>query len=325
MRAGDFDVVVLGAGVIGLTTAVRLAEADLTVLVRAREEPSATTSYAAGAIWGPYLAEHPSLERWSREGLTAFERLATDATSGVRLVRGVEASRTPIRPPAWAAGVADFELCPAAALPDGFTSGWRYTLPVIDMPAYLDYLTARLQAAGGKLVIEPVDALPDASRDAAVVVNCTGLGARRLVPDGDLTPVRGQLVVVENPGIDEFFAEHADDPRDLTYYLPHGDHVILGGTAEVGRGDVVPDPAVAEAIRHRCGQIVPALGEAKVREHRVGVRPTRASVRLEHVRTGWGDVVHNYGHGGAGVSISWGCAADVLAVVARLTGPFGRS
>ena len=324
MRAGDLDVVVVGAGVIGLTTAVRLAEADFTVLVRARDEPSATTSYAAGAIWGPYLAEHPSLERWSRDGLAEFERLAGDPTSGVRLVRGIEASRTPIRAPAWAAGVADFQPCPAGALPDGFTSGWRYTLPVIDMPAHLDYLTARLQAAGGKIVIEPVDALPDAARDVGVVVNCTGLGARTLVPDDKLTPVRGQLVVVENPGIDEFFAEHADDPQDLTYYLPHGDHVILGGTAEVGRGDQVPDPAVAAAIRRRCGQIVPALGEAKVREHRVGVRPARTSVRLEHVHAGWGDVVHNYGHGGAGVSTSWGCAGDVLAIVERLAARAGR-
>src|SRR5207244_1328263 len=136
--------------------------------------------------------------------------------------------------------------------------------------------------------------LDEAAGAARTVVNCAGLGARRLVPDDTVRPVRGQLVVMENPGITEFFAEHTEDVAELTYLLPQGDHIVLGGSADDDRDERIPDPAVARGIVERCAQIVPALRGATILQHRVGVRPTRPRIRVERDDSHAVPVVHNY-------------------------------
>jgi D-amino-acid oxidase len=319
MTRAPADVLVIGAGVSGLTTAVCLGEAGMSVHVYTSDPPQCTTSYAAGAIWGQYLAAHGEAERWSRETLTTFEKLAAQGDCGVRIVAGVEAARVQVDPPIWATEIPDFCRCTVAELPAGFVSGWRYAVPIVDMPVYLGYLSDRLTAAKGTIRFAPVESLEKAAEVAPIVVNCAGFGARSLVPDEELIPIRGELVVVDNPGIDWFFAEHTEDVAELTYFLPHGEYVVLGGTAEPGRLDLDLDPASATAIIDRCGRIEPSLAGATVREHRVGLRPTRPRVRLEHVRSGPADVFHNYGHGGAGVSLSWGCAREISRLVESLS------
>jgi D-amino-acid oxidase len=67
----------------------------------------------------------------------------------------------------------------------------------------------------GYIEIRRVHQLEEVAEVAAVVINCTDIGARQLVPDPDLTAIRGQLVVVENPGITEFFAEDTGPVPDL--------------------------------------------------------------------------------------------------------------
>ena len=96
------------------------------------------------------------------------------------------------------------------------------------------------------------------------------------------------------------------------YYLPQGDTVVLGGTAEPGREHLTPDPGTAEAIVRRCARIEPRLAGTAILQRRVGIRPTTPTVRVERDRNG---IIHNYGHGGSGLTLSWGCAADVLALL----------
>lgn len=306
----DLDVLVVGAGVSGLTTAVCLAEAGHRVTVWASGTGSATTSYAAGATWSPYLVESSDRVRaWSFETLQVLRQLAADSRTGIELVPGVEASRGPAEPPAWRDGLDDFRMCEAGELPPGFTVGWRYLAPVLNMPIYLDYLLDRAEAAGAVLEIRHLASLAEAVEVAPVVVNCAGIGARELVPDASVTPYRGQIVVVENPGITEFFVEEESPPL---YFFPHGATAILGGTAQAGDGNIDPDPAIAAAILQRCARVEPRLSGARVLGHRVGLRPARPTVRLELD----GRIVHNYGHGGAGVTLSWGCAREVSTLIA---------
>ena len=120
-------------------------------------------------------------------------------------------------------------------------------------------------------------------------------------------PVRGQVVVTQNPGITEFFIGLGDESADLSYIFPHGDTVVLGGTEGHGDWRLEPDPATADRILRDCAAIEPALRGARVIAHRVGLRPVRPAVRLEAGRLPGGQtIVHNYGHGGAGVSLAWG-------------------
>jgi D-amino-acid oxidase len=155
-----------------------------------------------------------------------------------------------------------------------------------------------------------------------VIVNCSGYGARNLVPDRDVTAVRGQAVVVRNPGITEFFVGSGAARWPLTYLFPHDDVVLLGGTEEHGSASREPDPGTAERIVAACAAIRPQLRDVEVLEHRVGLRPVRRSVRLEaESQTHDGvTVVHSYGHGGAGVTLSWGCAEDAAQLVLDAVG-----
>ncbi|MFE1229850.1 FAD-dependent oxidoreductase [Streptomyces sp. NPDC058745] len=311
----EAPVVVVGAGVAGLTTAVVLAEAGASVHVIAEQVPGAT-SLAAGAMWGSYLVEpKDKVDQWGQRSLEVFRELAEDPSTGVRLTSGIEASRTAEAPPDWARTLPGFRPCEQDELPAGFSAGYRFTVPLIDMPIYLAYLLRRLDAAGGTVERRRLASLADAD-PAAVIVNCTGLGAQELVLDHDVRPIRGQHVVVTNPGLTEFFSEDTGLSPDLLCLYPHGDTVVLGGTAIDGEGDLAPDDKAATGILARCAEVEPHLAEARFLEHRIGARPTRATVRVEAERQEDGTVVvHNYGHGGAGVTLSWGCADEAQRLV----------
>lgn len=311
------DVLVIGSGVSGLSTAVCLTEAGLRVGVRAAAGPADTTSAVAGALWMPYLVEpRHRVAGWGERTLTELRELASDPSTGVRMVTGTLASRDSGESPPWTDAVGATR-CPPATLPPGFTAGWRFTAPLVEMPVYLEYLADRFRRTGGTVDRRPLASLDQALEAAPLVVNCTGIGARELVPDPAVRPVRGQVVVVENPGIDEFFAEQPEQPgqpgssTELRYVLPHRSTVVLGGTAEPDRTDLAPRPEVARRIVDRCVEVVPALAGARVVTHRVGLRPVRDQVRLEAEERGAGRVIHNYGHGGGGVTLSWGCAREV--------------
>jgi D-amino-acid oxidase len=306
-------VLVIGAGVSGLTTAICLAEAGLDVTIRAARPPLETTSAAAGAVWGPHLVEEGGpVARWSAVTLAALRDLAGQPGTGVRIGQGVQAHRRPAEPPGWSGLLTGFRRCAAAELPGGFVTGWRYSAPVVTMPVYLGYLLDRFAGAGGDVQVTAVRSLAEAAADAAVVVNCAGVGARDLVPDHDVVPVRGQVVIVANPGISDFFVGPADATADLVYMFPHGDTMLLGGTEQRGDWNPDPDAGISQRILARCAAVEPRLSGARIIAERVGLRPFRPRVRLDSESLGPGRLlVHNYGHGGAGVTLSWGCARDV--------------
>jgi D-amino-acid oxidase len=305
----NLDALVVGAGVSGLTTAICLAEAGQRVRIRTAAPPSGTTSAVAGALWEPYLVEAGGrVWDWCKVTLDELRALADEPAAGVRLISGIDASRRAAGRPEWGSLV-DLRVCQPDELPAGFVTGWRFTAPLVDMPIYLGYLERRFLAAGGEVEVRPVGSFAEAAQDAPVVVNCAGVAARELVPDPELTPVRGQVVVVANPGITEFFGD--TETSELTYLLPHPDRVIVGGTADPGAWDLEPDPETARRILARAAVIEPRLTGAEVLAHRVGLRPSRPTIRVDaQPLAGGGRLVHNYGHGGAGITVSWGCARD---------------
>ncbi|MFJ4807755.1 FAD-dependent oxidoreductase [Streptomyces longwoodensis] len=307
-------VIVVGGGVIGLTTAVVLAERGHRVRVWTREPAERTTSAVAGGLWWPYHIEPvESARAWALRSLEVYEELAArpDRT-GVRLVEGVLGETDPAEVEGWAAGrLTGLRAATAREYPRG--GGLWARLPLVDMPAHLPWLRERLAAAGGTVEVRAVGDLAEA--DAPVVVNCSGLGARELAADPAVRPVRGQLVVVENPGVGTWLVS-TDADGEPTYLLPQPGRLLLGGTAEEDAWSTEPDPAVAEAIVRRCAALRPEVAGARVLEHRVGLRPARPAVRLERGTLPDGrPVVHHYGHGGAGVTVAWGCAEEAAGLV----------
>lgn len=292
-------VIVVGAGVVGLTCAVRLLEAGHRVDVVARDLPLETTSAVAAALWYPYRAlPQDRVTAWGRTSYDVFATLAADERTGVRMLTGTEVLREHQPDPWWRGAVPSLDR--ETALPPGYADGWTFVSPVVDMPVFLRWLVARVDELGGTLTRMNLSALP---ADGSLVVNATGLGARHFGADPAVHPVRGQVVVVEQVGLDRWTL----DRSGLTYVVPRTHEVVLGGTEVEGEWSRTPDPAVAEQVLHRATALVPALEGARVLRHKVGLRPARPGVRLERV----GDIIHCYGHGGAGMTLSWGSADEV--------------
>ncbi|MBA2388869.1 MAG: FAD-dependent oxidoreductase [Geodermatophilaceae bacterium] len=307
------DVAVVGAGVLGLTCAVRLAEAGHRVKVTTAAAPADTTSAVAAALWYPYRAwPAESVTRWAARSRTVFAELAADCGTGVLLRAGRELLRSPAPHPWWAAAVPDLRRLTPEELPPGFVDGFGFTAPVIDMSRYLAWLLSRAGSLGVSIVVRRLSTVDDAEGD--VVVNCTGLGSREFAGDQSLVPVRGQVVRLANPGLTEWLLDE-DDPAGMTYVVPRHDDVVCGGTADVGADSGDPDRAVEAAILSRARALVPALVGAPVVSRGIGYRPTRPTVRVEVEDTARRPLVHCYGHGGAGVTLSWGCADDVVALL----------
>lgn len=308
---------VIGAGVQGLTTGIVLAEDGWPVRIRTADRPQDTTSSVAGAMWGPTMLNPTDrVEYWGTLTHAELMMLAGDESSGVHLAAGTMAARFDLGDtvPPETRLMPDMRRCEPAELPGGFISGYHATLPLIDMPRYLDYLVDRFTGAGGQLLISPVPSLADAADEARIVVNCTGVGARELVGDPAVRPVQGQHVVVRNPGISEFFVELTTGEQWASF-MPHGDRVVLGGTAVEHNWSRVPDPETTAGIIRRCAAVEPRLANPVIQAELVGLRPGRPVIRLETEDYAGARIVHNYGHAGGGVSLSWGCAFEAAGLV----------
>jgi D-amino-acid oxidase len=303
--------------VIGLTTAICLREAGLEAGIVAAELPPGTTSSVAAAIWYPYKAyPEDRVLSWGSRTFDVFEELSGTPESGILMREGVEIWRQTVPDPWWAGAVPGVRRCKEDELPPGYLHGHAFSAPIVEMPIYLVYLMHRFGAAGGSVHRRTLSSLDEV--DADVVVNCVGLGARDLVDDVSMEPIRGQIVGVRNPGIERFVLDE-DNPEGLTYIVPRSGDCILGGTAEAGAWDLEPDPETAAGILHRCTHLEPRLTGAEVLEHRVGLRPGRPEIRLER-EDGPIPRIHNYGHGGSGITLSWGCAEETLRLVQETLG-----
>ncbi|MCW2762971.1 MAG: hypothetical protein JWR85_3172 [Marmoricola sp.] len=309
------SVVVVGAGIIGATTAWRLAERGWSVELWSDVDWRATTSAVAAAIWRPYRAqpEHDVL-RWSARTLEVYADLALLPGSGVTMVPGLELGRGPMADPGWASALPSFTHATPEQLPPGYADALAYIAPVIAMNIHLPWLIERLELMGVRRRRERVASLSELSLAYTQVVNATGLGSRSLVPDPGVHPVRGQVLRLTNPGLQGFRLDY-DHPRGLTYVVPRGDDVIVGGTDQENSWDTEVDENEATGILARCRELCPELEDAVVLDRAVGLRPARASVRVEVEHTRTGRIIHNYGHGGAGVTTAWGCADDVAALI----------
>jgi D-amino-acid oxidase len=314
-----FDVMVVGAGVIGLTCAIRLVEGGARVVLVCAAAPEDTVSATAAAVWYPTgtTDADPRVLDWAVEGFDELSAQAGDDGAGVVMRSTRMLLREPTPTPWWAVALKDLRtLGPGAATP-GYAQEWRFTVPTVEMRPYLRHLLDRFTGAGGVVRRRTLERL-DAVRDAAVVVNATGLAAGRLVGDPAVHPIRGRIVLVTNPGLQTSVRDE-DHPDGPTYIHPRSRDVVLGGTFEPMATDVGPAPRAARAILARCTDLVPELAGARVIGEAAGLRPGRAGgIRLESVAAAPGGgprVVHCYGHGGAGVTLAWGCAAEVARLV----------
>ena len=308
------DVAVVGGGVVGLTCALELARAGHRVRVHTADPVGRTTSAVAAALWFPYRAAPvPDVLRWAASSLDVLRYLAETASTGVRMVPGTVRHRSAEPDLWWTPAVPDHRPATADELPPGVAGGIRCTLPVVHMGRYLPWLLAACDDAGVEVVGGRVASLTEVPGEAVVIA--AGLGSGELVDDDSGYAVQGQVVRLADPGLRGWLLDE-ENPAGLTYVVPRGTDVVCGGTAVERATGTDPDPAVEASVLERVRALVPELRDAPVISRAVGLRPARPTVRLERLLVDGRPVVTCYGHGGAGVTLSWGCAGHV----ARLLG-----
>ena len=306
-------VTVVGAGVSGLTTAAALVEAGWSVDIVARGRHPDTVSVVAAAIWTTTTAEpQVRVRQWALTTRERFATIAADSSSGIAPLMQREFERVDPGPLWWESTpfvrrLGDHEL------PPEYAAGFEIDGFIVEPPIYLDWLTSRLVDQGVTITTNAVTSLEDLEAD--VIVNCAGLAARDLVGDDTMFPIRGQVVAVANPGINEGVSDESDADR-VAYIYPRSNEVILGGARQIGNEQMVPDDDLTARILSDGARLDPRVSDVEVLDVRVGLRPGRPEVRVEAGVLGDGrPVVHNYGHSGAGFLLSWGCALDVVDLV----------
>lgn len=303
-------VAIVGAGVSGLTCGVVLAERGFHTAIFAKEIGQQTTSGAAAAIWFPYDAQPAEkVIPWALETYRALIDLTRDPRSGVSMIDLRQFSRTgEIQIPDWAIPLGAAAV--ATGLRPVFKSGFSLPVPLMDTTIYLDYLAARFEKAGGEINANVgFEKLEDVDLNFDLVINCAGIGARELVRDTDLEPHRGQVVIV--PRVEDLSCAIVCDDAPLMYAIPRTNDYVFGGTNDLS-SDLAADPATTNRIIAECSRVL-NIETPNVLVVRVGLRPFRKSgVRLEREKLRDGRIViHNYGHGGSGFTLSWGCAREV--------------
>lgn len=315
----NHDVIILGCGVIGLSTALRLQNEGMKVRIIAKELPPHTTSNIAPAMWHPYKVEPDErLRRWAHLSFAAFKQLAQQPHSGVSPATILEYYGSPALEPWYADAVDNFHRLEKSELPDGYCDGFSTESFVIDSKRYLSYLVEKFVAAGGMIEQRTVTSPEEFIFSQCLVVNCTGLGARDVAGDATVYPIRGQVVRVESA-----YKEHStcvideNGSRAVSYTVPRSGDVLLGGTAEADNWSTLPDEATTKDILRRAQEMVPELRDARILGAEVGLRPARPAIRVE-VDAQYPWLIHNYGHSGAGFTLSWGCAEEVTAIVSQM-------
>jgi len=276
------------------------------------------------------------MRRWTRESYETFRHLASTAADATGVTVG------PLRElffhpqpgdPWWTDLVQGARRL--ANVPAGYVDGWEAWMPRMRMLSYMPWLERRfVNELGGQIVTQRVREFADLfSRGFNIVINCAGLGARELADDPNVCPMRGQVLHVANTlGLNEALAEEGRGAI-TTYIFPFQDYVVLGGTYERDEWSESTSESDLAAIVERCRDLLRACGHADWRrmgEQRLralaGLRPARViggieeAVRLEREAVGADRfIIHNYGHGRTGVTLSWGCAAEVVRLVEEVT------
>jgi D-amino-acid oxidase len=322
-------VTVLGGGVVGLTTAVVLQEAGYSVQVFAREFSPNTTSDLAGALWYPsHACPRERTRGWGLETLNELLKLHAEAgaeETGIRLVTGTRHFYRQMGFPWWRNHVPHFRILSEWERPERARTSYEYTVPLLDMPRYLgSYLTQRFRRAGGQMQVKAFAHWNQVlEQSAPIIVNCTGLGSFSLIDDKKLYPVRGQVLETHSY-CPSTFNLSADHPEGSVYVIPRARGVLIGGGSKSGVWETDVDTAQSEKILRVASLLDSGVANKSDWTAKVGLRPGRKTIRceadaqnhLDKLRMGEKLVFHNYGHTGAGVTLSWGCAREILNLVA---------
>merc|ERR1719369_2107128 len=213
-------------------------------------------------------------------------------------------------------------------------SGYYFNSLQVECRKYLPWLKKSIEAMGGEIKREKVENMQSLSGRFDLIFNCCGIGARELVGDKDVIPIRGQIIRANAPQI-----KHCYYFDDDMYIIPCFDSLVIGGIREKGSFNLEVSQSDKDELWARARGYLPTLSKAETLWDWAGLRPHRDPVRVEgelmrfdSMKLSEGSalssptqpstvvtlpVIHNYGHGGHGVTLSWGTAVEAVEILNR--------
>jgi len=300
-------IIVLGCGISGLSSALLLIREGHQVKIVSKELPPNTTSNKAAAFWSPYYAEGERVTQWAKESYEEYETLCMIEESGVSMAKLHRfRKKGSVESEDWEAAVpeGDYRAIPKEKLPAGYDEGFELDVPLIETQIFLPWLMDEFKDDGGKIETREIKSLDELQNECDLIIHCSGMNARTLVNDQAMIPMKGQIVVMDL---------HLDIPiilveSDPTYIVQRKDGCIVGGTREENVFTETTDEETLNAIVDRASKFFPEIKTASRITQWAGLRPYRNEVRVEREE----NIIHNYGHGGSGFTLAWGCAKEVL-------------
>jgi D-amino-acid oxidase len=250
---------------------------------------------------------------WAEKSYQEFRVLAQDPNTGVLSVPVVHYYRGELPDPWWCGSVIDLKTLGAEDLSGPYACGYRYGTYVAESPRYMPYLRKRLETLGGVIRQDTVKSFLELKTRFNVVVNCAGVWAGELAGDRSVYPIRGQVLRVKRP---EGLMPCVIDGEGV-FVVCRTNDCIIGGANTDGDWSLAPREEDRDYLLDAVGSICAELVKPDIIEERVGLRPGRESVRLDVERVDNLLVIHNYGHGGAGYTLSWGCADEVVKLISE--------
>jgi glycine/D-amino acid oxidase-like deaminating enzyme len=311
------NITIVGAGFSGLTTAIKLLRDGHKVKIVSAEPPELTTSMLAGAIWHPfYQAYDSNYLEMATTTYAELEVISRSEDSGVKENILTEYFKSTLGAPWWMK-----EMQNVVPVEPGkgseYLSAYSVKTFVSNTPTYLKFLQSEVIALGGELTIAYVENWETLFRlGADTVVNCASFGSSDLCGDTAMRLVRGVIVYVEKPeGFKGCFIDDTDR-RFPTYLIERDDVLVVGGTADSSLSSTIISSSTIEDIMARCSQLNPSLKGAKILGSALGFRPNRSLSRVEQDDRD-PRLIHNYGHGGSGFTLSWGAASKVSTIISQ--------
>ena len=307
------NIAVVGAGISGLSSAYILAKQGHAVTIMAKDFYPSIVSNKAAAFWFPYhIRNDKRAIDWCKKSYAFFKEQSTNKDTGISMIKIIKATKVPLLDETtWIDYMPanSVKEIPTNQLPEGYKRGHEAIVPLIETQIFLPWLTAQVKQLGATIIKEEIISLEVLSEKFDCVINCTALGARDLCNDASVVPIRGQVVLLEPNIVDSIFI----DNQSPAYIVPRKDATIIGGTYEENISEATTVKEALDEILNKAITISPDLANKKVIGNWAGLRPFRPEVRLEKE----GNIIHNYGHGGSGYTLSFGCAEEVKKLVSE--------